>query len=172
MNIALWRNPGGALTALGPFYRPMSLLDEIEELTREMWGSWRPGAFANTFVPRTEMYEEKGELVIKTELPGIKKEDLDVTLEGDTLTIKAEKKEEEAAEESTYHTRERYYGHYFRSTTLPFHVDSDRISATFKDGVLELRLPKAEEVDAKRIEVKAQLPKTEGKKRQRKPQVA
>jgi len=113
------------------------------------------------------MYEEKDGLVIKTELPGIGEKDLEVTLEGDILTIKAEKKEE-ATEDVTHHTRERYYGRYFRSMSLPYHVDADKISATFENGVLALRLPKAEQTEAKRIEVKAQLPQGEPKKRQRK----
>jgi HSP20 family protein len=112
--------------------------------------------------------EEKDQLVIKTELPGIDKNDLDISLEGDRLTIKAEKKEE-ITEEATHHIRERYYGRYFRSVTLPYPVKADNISATFDNGVLELRLPKAEEVKAKKIEIKAQLPETGTSKRQRKP---
>jgi len=82
--------------------------------------------------------------------------------------VKAEKKEE-AAEDVTHHTRERYHGKYVRSMSLPFHVNGDKASATFEDGILELRFPKAEELKAKRIEVKAQLPQGQEKKRQRKP---
>jgi HSP20 family protein len=114
-----------------------------------------------------DMYEEKGKLVVKTELPGIKSEDLDVKLEGDTLSIKAEKKEE-VKEDKTHHTRERYYGSYFRSVKLPYPVKEDKVSATLEEGVLEVKLPKAEEVEAKKIEVKAQLPQGETKKRERK----
>ena len=104
---------------------------------------------------------------MKTELPGIGKEDLDITLEGDRLTIKAEKKEE-VNEDATYHTRERYYGQYFRSVTLPYPVKGNKIDATFENGVLELRLPKAEEAKARRIEIKARLPEGGNKKRLRK----
>ena len=78
-------------------------------------------------------------------------------------------KNEEVKEDTTHHTRERYYGQYLRSVTLPYPVKEDKITATLDNGVLELRLPKAEEVVAKRIEVKAQLPKPEPKKRLRKP---
>jgi len=105
---------------------------------------------------------------MKTELPGIDKKDLDVILEGDRLTIKAEKKEE-GKEDATHHTRERYYGQYFRSVTLPYPVKEGEISATFDNGVLELRLPKAEEVKTKKIEIKAELTEGETKKRERKP---
>ena len=151
-----------------PFYRPLSLFDEIDRFTREMWDAWRPFTMEHSLVPHTDMYEENGQLVLKTELPGIDKKDLDVTLEGDRLNIKAEKKEE-VKEDATHHTRERYYGQYFRSITLPYPVKEGEISATFDNGVLELRLPKAEEVKAKKIEIKAELPQGETKKRERKP---
>ncbi len=168
MNITLYRNPTRALTTWTPFYRPLGLLDEMEELAQEFWSSWQPDFLGTTLVPHTDVYEEKDQLVVKTELPGITKKELEVTLEGDMLTIKAEKKEE-VTEDATHHTRERYYGKYVRSMSLPYHVNGDNISATFDNGVLELRIPKAEEVKTKRIEVKAQLPQGERKKRQRKP---
>lgn len=168
MNITLYRSPFRNLTALAPFYRPTSLFNEIDELAREFWASWRPGFFGTTLNPHTDMYEEKDQLVMKTELPGISGKDLKVTLEGDTLIIKVEKKEE-VAEDATPYTQERYYGKYVRSVSLPFHVNGEKISATFENGVLELRLPKAKELKSKRIEVKAQLPQGERKQRQRKP---
>ena len=92
------------------------------------------------------MYEEKGELVIKTELTDVKKEDLDISLEGNTLTIKAKKKREEVSKGATYHSGERYFGHYHRSLLPPFHVRTDKVSTASKDGLWEIRLPKAEEV--------------------------
>ena len=167
MNITLYRNPARALTAWTPYYRPLGLLEEIDELARDFWASSQSGLLGTTLVPHTDMYEEKDRLVVKTELPGINEKDLEVTLEGDVLTIKAEKKEE-VTEDATHHTRERYYGKYIRSMSLPSHVNGDEISATFDNGVLELRIPKAEEAKAKRIEVKAQLPQGERKQRQRK----
>jgi len=168
MNITLYRNPARALSAWAPLYRPIGLLDDIDQLARDFWSSSQPGFFGTTLVPHTDVYEEKGQLVVKTELPGINEKDLEVTLEGDVLTIKAEKKEE-VTEDATHLTKERYYGKYVRSMSLPTHVNGDKISATFDNGVLELRIPKAEEVKAKRIEVKAQLPQGERKLRQRKP---
>jgi HSP20 family protein len=166
MNIMLRK--GDSERALLPFYRPWGLLDEIDALAREMWDAWEPLPLDNRLVPLTDMREEKDQLVVKTELPGIDKKDLDISLEGDKLTIKAEKKEE-IKEEATHRIRERYYGRYFRSVTLPYPVKEDNISATFDNGVLELRLPKAEKVKAKKIEIKAQLPETGTGKRQRKP---
>ena len=166
MNITLYKNPFRTITALAPFYSPLSIMDEIDEIATEF--SRQISFDGNTLIPHTDMYEEKGELVVKTELPGINEKDLEVTLEDDMLTIRAERKEE-VAEDAAYHTREQYYGKYIRSMLLPFHVNGDKVSATFENGILELRLPKAEELKAKRIEVKAQLPQGERKKRQRKP---
>jgi HSP20 family protein len=120
-------------------------------------------------MPETDVYEERGQLVMKTELPGVKKEDVDVTIEGDRLTIKAEKKEE-IAEDATHHTRQRYYGEYYRPLTLLFQVKEDKVSATLDNGVLELRLPKGEDVKTKKIEIKTQLPRGERKKIQKKPE--
>jgi HSP20 family protein len=165
MNIILRKN--GDERALVPFYRPWGLLDEIDTLASEMWDAWKPFTLDHSLVPHTDIYEEKGQLVMKTELPGIDKKDLDISLEGDRLTIKAEKKEE-VKEDATHHTRERYYGQYFRSITLPYPVNEGKISATLENGVLELKLPRAEEVKAKKIEIKAQIPEGETKKRQRK----
>ncbi len=168
MNITLYRNPARTLSAWRPFYRPIGLLDDIDQMARDFWSSWQPDFLGTTLVPHTDVYEEKGQLVVKTELPGVTEKELEVTLEGDTLTIKAEKKEE-VTEDATHHTRERHYGKYVRSMTLPFHLNGEKISATLENGVLELRVPKAEEAEAKRIEVKAQLPQGERKRRQRKP---
>ena len=146
------RSPSRALRIVGPVYRAVSLIDEIEEMARDIWDMWRP--ITTRFAYPIDMYEEKNELVIKTELPGIKKEDLDIKLEGDLLTIKAEKKQEEVSEGTTYYTCERWYGHYSRSVSLPFSVDADKVSATFENGLLEMRLPKVKETKGKHIGIK------------------
>ncbi len=138
-------NPNGGM-ALRPFGTPFSLLEEVEEMARS--------AFETSLVPKLDMYEEDKELVIKAELPGIKKKDLDVRLDGDVLTIKAEKKAEKEVKETTHHTRERSYGQYVRYMTLPVRVDGEKIAATLKKGLLEIRMPKAEVPEAKQIEIK------------------
>ncbi len=165
MNIILRRN--GGERRLVPFYRPVSLLEEMDRFARDVLEPRRAVTLDHVLVSHTDMYEEQDKLVVKTEMPGINKEDLDITLEGDRLTIKAEKKEE-VNEDATHHARERYYGQYFRSVTLPYPVKENKISATYDNGVLEITLPKAEEVKAKRIEVKAPLPEGEPNKRQKK----
>ena len=168
MNITLYRNPTIALGTWLPLYRRVNLIDEIDQLARELWQSWQPELLSNELVPHIDMYEEKGELVIKGELSGVNKENLEVTLDRGTLTIKAEKKEEVDAD-ATHHNRERYYGKYVRSMSLPPDIKEDKISATFENGVLELRVSKAEETEPKKIQIKAQPAEGKEKKQQRKP---
>ena len=159
MTAIIRRYPNGALTLVEPFYRSRDLLEEVEALGRYFWDAWQPAMLMTSFSPRLDMHEEKDALVVRAELPGIKKEDLDVSLDGDMLTIKAEKKEEEVAEEATYHTTERRFGYYSRSVSLPVHVDADKVAAAFKDGILEIKLPKTEEAKPRHIEVKLESPK-------------
>ena len=165
MNIILKRNGGRG--ALVPYYSHLNLMNELEALASALWDSGKPVDFVDDLTPRTDMYEEIGKLVVKTELPGIKSEDLDVKLEGDTLTIRAEKKAE-VEEDAPHHSRERYYGQYYRSVTLPFPVKEDKVTAILSDGVLEIKLPKAKETEPRRIEVKPQLPKAESKSKKEK----
>jgi HSP20 family protein len=141
------RSPSRTLT-LHPFFRPFSLLEEVEEMART--------SFDTSLTPKLDMYEENNELVIKAELPGIRKKDLDISLDGDVLTIKAEKKEEkeEGEKGTTHYTRERRFGQYIRYMTLPARVDAEKVAATLKKGLLEIRLPKAEGPESKQIEIK------------------
>ena len=140
-----------------PFYgSPLSLLNAMDRFAGNIWESSKPYTLDTNLVPHSDIYEENDQLVMKTELPGISKEDVNITLQGDRLTIKAEKKEA-VVEDTACYARERQYGQYLRSVTLPFPVKEDEISATFENGVLELRLSKAEESKAKKIEIKARL---------------
>lgn len=152
MTAIVRRSPTRTLTVFEPFYRPFSLLEEVEAMARGIFDGRRP-LFHTSLLHNLDMYREKDELVVKAELPGIKKKELDISLEDDVLTIKAEKKQEEVAEDATYYTCGRHFGQYSRIITLPFHVDAEKISATFKNGLLEIRLPKAEEAETKHIEV-------------------
>ncbi len=100
-----------------------------------------------------DVVENGDEFVVKATVPGIKPEDLDVSYTGDTLTIKGEIKDEKVDEKSQYHLRERRYGTFCRSVTLPNRVNADKIDADFENGILTLHLPKAEEVKPKRINI-------------------
>jgi HSP20 family protein len=101
-----------------------------------------------------DLTEDKDEFIVKASVPGINPDDLDVSYSDDTLTIKGEIKEDNTVKEGQYHLRERRYGSFMRSVTLPTKIKGDAIEASYQSGVLTLRLPKAEEVKPKRIAIK------------------
>lgn len=105
--------------------------------------------------PAIDMYETDNDVVVKTALPGVKPDDVDVTVTGNTLNIKGEMKEEFDETKGDYHYRERRVGAFHRAVTLPVEVEAGKAEASFDNGVLTLRLPKAEEVKPKQITIKA-----------------
>ena len=115
---------------------------------------WRGTSIVKS--PTLDVYEEKDEVVVKAELPGMKKEDVEIKLADRTLTLKGEKKQEEEVKEDDYWCRERAYGHFTRSIELPADVKADQITASFRDGVLEVRMPKTEEAKKKTINIPIQ----------------
>jgi HSP20 family protein len=106
---------------------------------------WRPLREIELKVPAVDIYDEGDAIVVKAELPGLTKDQVEVQLADRTLTIKGEKKRSEEVRESDYYRSERSFGSFTRTLTLPVEVKADAASATFKDGVLEIRLPKTEE---------------------------
>lgn len=153
MTVLVRRNPTTALTLVEPFYQPEDFIDEIEDLAEQMWDVWQPVAVSNESCFDIDMYEEKDELVVKAELPGVNKQDIDIQLEGNSLSISAEKKSEMPEDATTYND-ERSYGKFSRCLSLPFPVDTNKVNSTFENGILEIRLPKTEEAKAKHIEIK------------------
>jgi HSP20 family protein len=107
-----------------------------------------------TWTPLCDIYETEKEIVVKLEISGIKKEDVKVSLENNLLTIHGERKFEEEVKKETFHRVERNYGEFLRNFTLPATVDTTKILAEFKDGLLTVMLPKREEAKPKMIEVK------------------
>lgn len=107
-------------------------------------------------MPPVDVFEEKDDIVVKAELPGMTKEDIEVSLTDHTLTIKGEKKKEEEVKEENYYRSERSYGSFVRTLELPTEVYTDKVKATFKNGVLEVRVPKTEEAKTKEIKVKVE----------------
>ena len=106
--------------------------------------------------PAIEIYEEKDDVVVKAELPGMKKEDLELNISDNLLTIKGEKKKEEEVKEKGYYYSERSYGSFTRTVEIPKDVQTDKVKASFKDGVLEIRLPKTEEAKRKEVKIKVE----------------
>jgi HSP20 family protein len=155
MNAIVRRSPTGTLTVFDPFYHPFDILEEVEAMARRMFDGREP-FFSPESLYSLDVYREKDDLVVKAELPGVEKKDLDISLEDDRLTIKAEKKQEEVKEDADHYISERHFGQYSRTIKLPFPVNEKQITATLKNGLLEVKLPKAEEAKTKQIEIKVE----------------
>ncbi|MBI4522314.1 MAG: Hsp20/alpha crystallin family protein [Deltaproteobacteria bacterium] len=117
---------------------------------------WWPERGLGLSAPAVDLYEEKDEIVAKAELPGMEKDDIQVNITDRLLTITGEKKKEEEIKQENYYHSERAYGSFSRSLELPAEVRVEKAQASFKNGVLEIRLPKTEEAKKKEIKVKVQ----------------
>ena len=106
-----------------------------------------------TWAPPVDIYEDGDNLVLKAELPGINPDDVDIRVENNTLYLKGERKFEKEVKEQNYHRVERSYGTFTRTFSLPNSIDSDKVAANYKDGVLTLTMPKKEEAKPKTIKV-------------------
>ena len=145
--------------------RPVSYFDEMEDYFDKIFRHpfsmmshpfWPGAGFAkmDEISPSVDIFEEDDNVVVKAEIPGISKDDLNVTISENTLTISGEKKQEEKVEKKNYHRVERSYGSFCRSFRLPANVNSDKAEASFKEGVLELKMPMKEESKKKKITIK------------------
>ena len=133
--------------------------DEMLRATRGH--GWRPGqqlasgAAPAAWAPAVDISERKDAYLVAVELPGVKADDLEITIEDGLLTIQGERRFAHDSAEEKMHRTERYYGAFRRSITLPSHVEADKIEASVQDGVLRILVPKAPDVQAKRIQVRA-----------------
>jgi len=107
------------------------------------------------FTPAFDVSETENALIVRAEIPGMDKKDIDIHLTDGLLTIKGEKRHEREDKEKNYHRIERSYGAFSRTMRLPFDVEIDKVDATYKDGVLKVTLPKSERARVKKIEVKS-----------------
>ena len=140
----------------GPGLELNRLRHEIDRLFEEPFSSLAPStSFFEGWSPAVDIYEDKDKYTVKAELPGMKKEDIDVSLDGDTLTISGERKEEAEKKEGEGYRSERFFGRFQRSVTLPTAVQSNKIEAAYKDGILTVNVPKSEEAKPKQIQVKS-----------------
>ena len=106
------------------------------------------------FAPAFDVSETEGELIVTAEIPGMDKKDLDIHLSDGVLTVKGEKKQEKEDKKENYHCIERRYGSFSRTMRLPVDVDTEKVDAAYKDGVLRITLPKSETVKPKKIDIK------------------
>lgn len=115
---------------------------------------WWPRGIMSPRMPALDIYEEKDDVVVKVELPGLSKDHIEVQVTDNILTIKGDKKKEEEIKEGNYYHSERSYGAFSRSVELPTEVKTEQVKASFKNGVLEVRLPKTEEAKKRATTVK------------------
>jgi HSP20 family protein len=108
------------------------------------------------WLPAVDVAETKNEVVVNVEIPGMNPKEFDISLKERTLTVKGEKKQEIVEEEENYHLTERRYGTFARSILLPKEVESDKIHASYKDGILKITLPKSEEAKKEKIKIKVE----------------
>lgn len=147
----------------------MVLPDEVKKMRDEMdrmfedflqpfFGTTMPSIGGVTIpevaMPLIDVVDAGDKFVVKADMPGVDKEDISVSVEGDTLEIKAEKKEEKEEEKAGFLRRERAYRSYYRSLALPEAIDAEKINATFDKGVLNIEIPKTEKKEGKKIEIK------------------
>jgi HSP20 family protein len=105
----------------------------------------RPGTFKGEYVAPLEVYEREGQTVVRLEMPGMKEEDIDVSVTDGLLTIKGEKKHEEEIKEENYYYSERSFGRFLRTLSIPEGIDESKLTATYDNGILELEIPKVDE---------------------------
>ncbi len=139
---------------------PFRELEEMSDRLNRMFA--RPAIWTNAkealtvadWTPTVDISETEGEYLIKAELPEVKKEDVKINLEDGVLTIQGERRHEKEVKGTKYHRIERAYGSFVRSFSLPDQVDESKVKAEFKEGVLNLHLPKSEKAKSRAIEVK------------------
>jgi HSP20 family protein len=147
-----------ALVPWTPMRDVVALHDQMNRLLQQVmrggngeetnWG-------ASTWVPAVDLYETDEAFVFKAELPGLRKDDIHLEVHDRTLTLRGERKYETDVKDEHYHRRERSYGSFQRVFTLPATVDAEKVQTSFKDGILELRLPKHEAAKPKRIAIQS-----------------
>jgi HSP20 family protein len=152
-------------------WRPLAEMTQIERtmdrMLEDMWGRpWRSvfdfGRHRHLIGdlefggPPVEIGEDNNDVVVKAELPGMKKEEIEISIAEHILTIRGEKKREAERKGEGYHYSERSYGAFERCLEIPRDVQADKVRAAFKDGVLEIRLPKTEEAKRKEVKVKVE----------------
>ncbi len=155
MAIERWR-PFVSVDRWDPFRNMTNMHGEVSRLFDSFLG--RPtasttGSAVRTWAPVLDVHETKDDLVLNFELPGVSEKDVSLSITGDLLTVKGERTFNRESEEESVHHVERIYGKFERSVQLPMPVQAEKVKATYRDGVLEVTLPKAEEVKPKAIKI-------------------
>jgi len=136
-------------------FRPGRSFVSMDRLAQDFWRSTAAQAVAPVFAPRLEVVEQESEFLVTAELPGLEEKDFQLEVHGNVLTLRGEKRSETTGEQKGRHFTERVYGEFRRAIELPVEVASDKASASFKNGVLTVTLPKAETAKVRHIPVNA-----------------
>lgn len=150
MALIPWRGEGTPGPTLA------SLREEMNDLLNRFWSGAREPFGLAEWAPALDLSETDDAVLVHVEVPGLDPKDIDISITGDVLTLRGEKKDETVEKGRNYHRVERRYGSFTRSLTLPAAVKADGIEAKAHNGVLEIRLPKKDEVKPRRVEVKAE----------------
>ena len=142
------------LVRFDPFRDIATLQDRLNRYFTDPTRSAGEDATLGTWMPAVDIFEKEDNVVLRAELPGMKEKDIDVHVKNGILTLRGERKRETEVSNESFHRAERYYGTFTRTFALPTTVDVQKISAQYKDGLLEVVLPKAEAAKPKRIEIK------------------
>jgi len=152
--MALIRYQEPEQTTWSPFDRLATLRDEMNRLFEgSLPGFGQNLGFFSGWSPALDLFEDKDTVFVQVELPGMKREDIDISLHDGALTISGERKQQSEAREGETFRSERYFGRFHRTVTLPTAVDANRVKATYKEGILTVELPKTEEAKPKQIQV-------------------
>ena len=143
------------LQPLQPYRKPGSIRNEIDNLLQEFFGGpIHTGPLTGEWMPPADITETEDRVVVKAELPGIEEKDIDLSINGNLLTIRGEKKRLKKEKDGDHYLGDRYYGSFYRTFQLPADIVQEKAEATFKNGVLRISIPKAAESKTKKIEIK------------------
>jgi HSP20 family protein len=139
-----------------PFGLLANFRDEVDRLFDDFFAPWKRKRLLPTeavWSPELDVYEDENNVMVSADLPGMKPEEIDISVSGNTLKISGEKKKKEEKKGRNYYRLEKSYGSFFRRVELPAAIDAGKISATYKDGVLEVTLPKTGKTKPKKVKI-------------------
>jgi len=144
-----------AIVRWDPFRDLNMLQDRMNRLFDDAGSTWRTDepAATTSWSPSVDIFETEGEIVVKAELPGIDRKDIQLNLENNVLSLRGERKFQKETKDDNYHRIERSYGAFRRSFSIPASVDEERIRADYNDGVLKIVLPKKDQTKPKQIKI-------------------
>ena len=151
MTVVRWRPVNQSVGRWDPFREVGDLQSEMNRMFDGFFGGSVAG-LDRVWAPAVDMFETKDDLMVRAELPGMTEKDVELSITGDVLTLRGERGAAADGQESV-HRSERWYGKFERSLTLPIPIQADKVKATYRDGVLTIQLPKAEEVKPRTIKI-------------------